>query len=49
MRDADAVTKTFDDALARFGKIDTLVNVAGGTFKADFVDTNARGGTRSSA
>src|SRR4029077_4975620 len=27
----------------RFGKIDTLVNVAGGTFKADFVDTNVRG------
>src|SRR5689334_5362308 len=43
VRDADAVSQTFDDGLARFGKLDTLVNVAGGTFKADFVDTNERG------
>ncbi len=43
VRDADAVSRAFDDALARFGKLDVLVNVAGGTFKADFVDTNVRG------
>ncbi len=43
VRDADAVSQTFSDGIDRFGKIDTLVNVAGGTFKADFVDTNVRG------
>ncbi len=43
VRDADAVSQAFTDGLARFGKLDTLVNVAGGTFKADFVDTNVRG------
>jgi NAD(P)-dependent dehydrogenase (short-subunit alcohol dehydrogenase family) len=43
VRDADAVTQVFTDGLARFGKLDTLVNVAGGTFKADFTDTNVRG------
>ena len=26
-----------------FGRLDALVNVAGGTFKADFIDTNVRG------
>lgn len=43
VRDADGVSQAFDEGLARFGKLDTLVNVAGGTFKANFVDTNARG------
>jgi len=44
VRDADAFTRAFDDGLARFGKLDVLVNVVGGTFKADFVDdTNVRG------
>jgi 3-oxoacyl-[acyl-carrier protein] reductase len=44
VRDADAVTQAFEDGLARFGKLDVLVNVVGGTFKADFVnDTNVRG------
>ncbi|HEY3669704.1 MAG TPA: SDR family oxidoreductase [Acidimicrobiia bacterium] len=43
VRDADAVSQAFADGLERFGKLDTLVNVAGGTFKADFVDTNVRG------
>ena len=43
VRDADAVSQAFTDGLARFGKLDTLVNVAGGTFKADFIDTNVRG------
>jgi NAD(P)-dependent dehydrogenase (short-subunit alcohol dehydrogenase family) len=43
VRDPDAFTKVFDDGIARFGRLDVLVNVAGGTFKADFVDTNARG------
>src|SRR4029077_8454305 len=36
-------TQTFADAVAHFGRIDVLVNVAGGTFKADFLDTNVRG------
>ncbi len=43
VRDADAFTTTFNDGLDRFGRLDVLVNVAGGTFKADFVDTNSRG------
>jgi NAD(P)-dependent dehydrogenase (short-subunit alcohol dehydrogenase family) len=44
VRDADAFTHAFDDGLERFGKLDVLVNVVGGTFKADFVnDTNVRG------
>jgi NAD(P)-dependent dehydrogenase (short-subunit alcohol dehydrogenase family) len=43
VRDADAVSQAFTDGLERFGRLDTLVNVAGGTFKADFVDTNVRG------
>jgi NAD(P)-dependent dehydrogenase (short-subunit alcohol dehydrogenase family) len=43
VRDADAVSQAFTDGLDRFGRLDTLVNVAGGTFKADFVDTNVRG------
>jgi 3-oxoacyl-[acyl-carrier protein] reductase len=43
VRDADALTQAFADAVDHFGRIDVLVNVAGGTFKADFVDTNARG------
>ena len=48
VRDADAVTPTFNEGVDRFGRLDMLVNVAGGTFKADFVDTNVAGGTRSS-
>ena len=47
VRDADALTQAFADGLERFGRLDVLVNVAGGTFKADFLDTNTRGGTRS--
>jgi len=43
VRDADALTQAFTDAIAHFGRIDVLVNVAGGTFKADFLDTNVRG------
>jgi 3-oxoacyl-[acyl-carrier protein] reductase len=43
VRDADAFTQVFDDGLARFGRLDVLVNVVGGTFKSDFVDTNSRG------
>ena len=43
MRDADALTQAFADGLERFGRLDVLVNVAGGTFKADFLDTNVRG------
>jgi NAD(P)-dependent dehydrogenase (short-subunit alcohol dehydrogenase family) len=43
VRDADAFTKLFHDGLDHFGRIDTLVNVAGGTFVADFLETNSRG------
>jgi 3-oxoacyl-[acyl-carrier protein] reductase len=43
VRDADAFTQAFQDGLDRFGGLDVLVNVAGGTFKADFLDTNVRG------
>jgi 3-oxoacyl-[acyl-carrier protein] reductase len=43
VRDADALTQAFADGVERFGRLDVLVNVAGGTFKADFIDTNARG------
>src|SRR3954466_4749242 len=43
VRDADALTQAFADGVERFGRFDVLVNVAGGTFKADFVDTNPRG------
>lgn len=43
VRDADAVTQAFGEGVARFGQLDVLVNVAGGTFKADFLDTNVRG------
>jgi 3-oxoacyl-[acyl-carrier protein] reductase len=43
VRDTDAFTTTFNEGVDRFGRLDVLVNVAGGTFKADFVDTNSRG------
>jgi 3-oxoacyl-[acyl-carrier protein] reductase len=43
VRDADALTQAFADGIAHFGRLDTLVNVAGGTFKADFLETNSRG------
>jgi NAD(P)-dependent dehydrogenase (short-subunit alcohol dehydrogenase family) len=43
VRDADALATAFTDGIERFGGLDVVVNVAGGTFKADFVDTNPRG------
>jgi 3-oxoacyl-[acyl-carrier protein] reductase len=43
VRDADAFSQSFQEGLDRFGGLDVLVNVAGGTFKADFLDTNVRG------
>jgi 3-oxoacyl-[acyl-carrier protein] reductase len=43
VRDADAFSQAFQEGLDRFGALDVLVNVAGGTFKADFLDTNVRG------
>ena len=43
VRDADAMTTTVEDGIAHFGRLDTLVNVAGGTFKADFLETKSRG------
>src|SRR5436305_8568828 len=43
VRDADALTQAFSEGIDHFGRLDVLVNVAGGTFKADFVETNSRG------
>lgn len=43
VRDADAFTKVFREGVEHFGGLDVLVNVVGGTFKADFLDTNSRG------
>jgi 3-oxoacyl-[acyl-carrier protein] reductase len=43
VRDADALTQAFADGVGHFGRLDVLVNVAGGTFKADFLETNSRG------
>jgi 3-oxoacyl-[acyl-carrier protein] reductase len=43
VRDAEAMSQAFADGVDHFGRLDVLVNVAGGTFKADFVDTNSRG------
>ncbi|NLD76518.1 MAG: SDR family oxidoreductase [Acidimicrobiales bacterium] len=42
-RDADALSRLFDLAGERWDRLDTLVNVVGGTFRADFTDTNPKG------
>lgn len=42
-RDLDALEQLFQAADQRWGRLDTLVNVVGGTFRAPFVDTNAKG------
>jgi NAD(P)-dependent dehydrogenase (short-subunit alcohol dehydrogenase family) len=42
-RDANALDKLFQATDDRWGRLDTLVNVVGGTFHAAFVDTNAKG------
>jgi NAD(P)-dependent dehydrogenase (short-subunit alcohol dehydrogenase family) len=43
VRDADGVTRWFDAIRAEFGRVDVLVNNAGGTFQALFADTSPRG------
>jgi 3-oxoacyl-[acyl-carrier protein] reductase len=43
VRDADAAAAFVEATVARFGAIDVLVNNAGGTFTADFVDLSAKG------
>jgi NAD(P)-dependent dehydrogenase (short-subunit alcohol dehydrogenase family) len=43
VREADRFHAFFHAAVEHFGRIDILVNVAGGTFVANFLDTNAKG------
>jgi len=43
VRDGDAVARTVDAIVARFGSIDVLVNNVGGTFRAPFTDTVEKG------
>jgi NAD(P)-dependent dehydrogenase (short-subunit alcohol dehydrogenase family) len=43
VRDADAVEQALAAAVARFGDVTVLVNNAGGTFAAPFLDGTARG------
>ena len=42
-RDPAAVAALFEAVDERFSRVDTLVNVVGGTFRADFVDTTPKG------
>jgi NAD(P)-dependent dehydrogenase (short-subunit alcohol dehydrogenase family) len=42
-RDPDALASLFAAADGRWGRLDTLVNVVGGTFKADFANTRPKG------
>lgn len=42
-RDQDALTRLFELTDERWGRLDTLVNVVGGTFRSDFTDTNPKG------
>jgi NAD(P)-dependent dehydrogenase (short-subunit alcohol dehydrogenase family) len=42
-RDPQVLEALFADVDARWGRLDTLVNVVGGTFKADFADTTPKG------
>jgi NAD(P)-dependent dehydrogenase (short-subunit alcohol dehydrogenase family) len=43
VRDPDAVTSHLEDVKDEFGRVDVLVNNAGGTFVSKFMDVNARG------
>ncbi|MET8651159.1 SDR family NAD(P)-dependent oxidoreductase [Nocardia aurea] len=42
-RNPDVLAALFDAVDARWGRLDTLVNVVGGTFRAPFTETNAKG------
>jgi NAD(P)-dependent dehydrogenase (short-subunit alcohol dehydrogenase family) len=42
-RDPDQLAALFAEVDERWGRVDTLVNVVGGTFRAPFVETNPRG------
>jgi 3-oxoacyl-[acyl-carrier protein] reductase len=43
VRDPDQLGALFDDVDRKWGRVDTLVNVPGGTFQAAFVDTSPKG------
>ncbi len=43
VRDADALSGLFDSCDDRFGRLDVLVNVVGGTFRAAFTDVSPKG------
>ncbi|MBA2947905.1 SDR family NAD(P)-dependent oxidoreductase [Streptomyces himalayensis] len=43
VRDADALSALFAAVDERWGRLDTLVNVVGGTFRAPFTETTPRG------
>jgi NAD(P)-dependent dehydrogenase (short-subunit alcohol dehydrogenase family) len=43
VRDPDVLANLFELVDERWGRLDTLVNVPGGTFQANFVDTNPKG------
>jgi NAD(P)-dependent dehydrogenase (short-subunit alcohol dehydrogenase family) len=43
VRDPEQLAGLFDELDARWGRVDTLVNVPGGTFQAPFADTNPKG------
>lgn len=42
-RDPDALAAVFDAVDARWGRLDTLVNVVGGTFRSPFAETTPKG------
>lgn len=42
-RDPDTLVRLFEAADERWGRLDTLVNVVGGTFRAPFTETNPKG------
>ncbi|NDZ96124.1 SDR family oxidoreductase [Streptomyces sp. SID6673] len=42
-RDPQALEKLFGTAAERWGRVDILVNIVGGTFRADFVDSTPKG------
>ena len=43
VRDPDASSGLFDSCDQRFGRLDVLVNVVGGTYRAAFTDVSAKG------